>query len=381
METDQLHRLAPVLGAVPAAGEEDDHRRAALQLGKLAALAGLIGQLVIREDRAGDDIGTHGDLAIGHSLYIQGLLGPTRFRSYQRGPTSPARLVRVVQLVPRPAMIEAARASQAAARAAAEDPPRRPRRRRHPHRRAPLLRRRGRDDEGLRRPRWARPAPAPALRRREAGGAHRPARRAGHAALPRALHRAGGGPQPRQGPRHRGNCAKCANSPRRDGVHGRRRQRPPRAAQGGPLLRAGRRGEGSAARGPLGLAARRRPRRGARAVRDPPRREGVVAAARGMKRLRREVRVRALLLAMPLMRVLPASIGAALGWLAWYLVPRQRRLARAHLAIAFPEKPAGERDRIRRKSFANLRRRAFETAPGDARRLPLAPGAQALPLT
>jgi KDO2-lipid IV(A) lauroyltransferase len=97
-----------------------------------------------------------------------------------------------------------------------------------------------------------------------------------------------------------------------------------------------------------------------------------------MKRLRREVRVRALLLAMPLMRVLPASIGAALGWLAWYLVPRQRRLARAHLAIAFPEMPAAERDRIGRESFTNLGRSAFETARGDASRVQLAPEDEAL---
>jgi KDO2-lipid IV(A) lauroyltransferase len=97
-----------------------------------------------------------------------------------------------------------------------------------------------------------------------------------------------------------------------------------------------------------------------------------------MKRLRREVRVRALLLAMPLMRVLPASIGAALGWLAWYLVPRQRRLARAHLAIAFPEKTAAERDRISRESFANLGRSAFETARGDVSRVQLAPEDEAL---
>jgi KDO2-lipid IV(A) lauroyltransferase len=83
------------------------------------------------------------------------------------------------------------------------------------------------------------------------------------------------------------------------------------------------------------------------------------------KRLRRELRVRALLLALPLLRVLPLRAGAALGWLAWYLVPRQRRLAREHLAIAFPHKSARERSGIGRRSFANLGVSALETARAD----------------
>ena len=80
------------------------------------------------------------------------------------------------------------------------------------------------------------------------------------------------------------------------------------------------------------------------------------------KRLRREIRVRALLFGWPLLRLMPLCFGAALGWLAWYLVPRQRRLAREHLLIAFPEKDEAERDRIGRRSFANLGRAAVETA-------------------
>jgi KDO2-lipid IV(A) lauroyltransferase len=67
-----------------------------------------------------------------------------------------------------------------------------------------------------------------------------------------------------------------------------------------------------------------------------------------------------------LLRVLPLGAGAALGWLAWYLVPRQRRLAREHLAIAFPEKSGRERARIGRASFANLGRAALETARVDS---------------
>jgi KDO2-lipid IV(A) lauroyltransferase len=71
------------------------------------------------------------------------------------------------------------------------------------------------------------------------------------------------------------------------------------------------------------------------------------------------------LLALPVLRVLPVEAGAALGWLAWYLAPRQRRLARKHLTIAFPEKSARERDRVGRASFANLGRAALETARVD----------------
>jgi KDO2-lipid IV(A) lauroyltransferase len=83
------------------------------------------------------------------------------------------------------------------------------------------------------------------------------------------------------------------------------------------------------------------------------------------KRVRREVRVRALVLALPLLRILPLAAGAALGWLAWYLVPRQRRLAHEQLRIAFPDKSERERSRIGRASFANLGRGVLETARAD----------------
>lgn len=89
------------------------------------------------------------------------------------------------------------------------------------------------------------------------------------------------------------------------------------------------------------------------------------------KRIRRELRVRALLLALPLLKLLPIELGAFLGTLAWYLAGRQRRLALDHLAIAFPEKSVPERRRIGRKSFANLGRAALETARGDASRVEL----------
>jgi KDO2-lipid IV(A) lauroyltransferase len=96
------------------------------------------------------------------------------------------------------------------------------------------------------------------------------------------------------------------------------------------------------------------------------------------KRARRELRVRALLASMPLLRVLPLPLGAAIGALAWYISGRQRRLAQQHLAIAFPEKSRGERDRIGRRSFANLGRSALETARGDAREVQLAPEDEAV---
>lgn len=95
-------------------------------------------------------------------------------------------------------------------------------------------------------------------------------------------------------------------------------------------------------------------------------------------RLRRELRVRALLLFLPLMRVLPPALGSAIGTLAWFASPRQRRLAREHLAIAFPDKSQHERDRIGRRSFANLGRSALEAARGDASRVELAPEDEAL---
>src|SRR5438093_12019957 len=83
------------------------------------------------------------------------------------------------------------------------------------------------------------------------------------------------------------------------------------------------------------------------------------------KRFRRELRVRALLAALPLLRDLPLRAGAALGWLAWYLVPRQRRLAPAHLPLALPERSEGAHARTGRASLVNLGLAALEAAPAD----------------
>lgn len=82
------------------------------------------------------------------------------------------------------------------------------------------------------------------------------------------------------------------------------------------------------------------------------------------KRIRRELRVRALVIALPIFSRLPhrtaVGLGAALGWLAWYAIPRHRRLALRHLAAAFPEETEAWRRRVGRASFANLGRSALE---------------------
>lgn len=106
------------------------------------------------------------------------------------------------------------------------------------------------------------------------------------------------------------------------------------------------------------------------------------------KRFRRALRVRALLLVLPLLQRLPlrlaVAVGAALGFAGWYLVGRERRLALSHLALAFPEQPLEWRRRVGRASFVNLGRAALELACADgyqrrlARVVELSPGDAAL---
>ena len=106
------------------------------------------------------------------------------------------------------------------------------------------------------------------------------------------------------------------------------------------------------------------------------------------KRFRRELRVRALLVLLPLFARLPlrlaVAIGAALGFLGWYLVPRERRLALEHLALAFPDSDPAFRRRAGRASFVNLGRAALELACADGyhhrlkRIVELSPGDAAL---
>lgn len=91
------------------------------------------------------------------------------------------------------------------------------------------------------------------------------------------------------------------------------------------------------------------------------------------KKLRRELRVRALLLSQPVLRLLPhrlaVAVGAALGTLAWLLVGKERRRALEGLQVAFPEASEAFRRRTGRASFANLGRAALELLIAD--RIPL----------
>jgi len=82
------------------------------------------------------------------------------------------------------------------------------------------------------------------------------------------------------------------------------------------------------------------------------------------KRMRRELRVRALLLLLPLLSRLPGglalAIGSAAGWLAWVFAARHRRAALEHLAAAFPDRGRSWRAGVARSSFVNLGRSALE---------------------
>ena len=84
------------------------------------------------------------------------------------------------------------------------------------------------------------------------------------------------------------------------------------------------------------------------------------------KRLRRGVRVRALLMALPLLYRLPhrlaVGLGGLVGTLAYFIVPKERRLALAHLGLAYPDQTEGWRRRVARDCFANLGRCALELA-------------------
>jgi hypothetical protein len=59
MELNQPLRLPAVLGSIAAAAQDEDHRILALQLGELPAFGGVVGQLVVREDRSGNDVSAH----------------------------------------------------------------------------------------------------------------------------------------------------------------------------------------------------------------------------------------------------------------------------------------------------------------------------------
>ena len=106
------------------------------------------------------------------------------------------------------------------------------------------------------------------------------------------------------------------------------------------------------------------------------------------KRLRRELRVRALLVVLPLFARLPlrlaVALGALLGFLAWTFVRSERRLALEHLKLAFPDSDEAFRRRVGRASFVNLGRSALELTCVDgyqhrlSRVVELSPGDAAL---
>jgi KDO2-lipid IV(A) lauroyltransferase len=104
------------------------------------------------------------------------------------------------------------------------------------------------------------------------------------------------------------------------------------------------------------------------------------------KRVKRSVRSALLVAAIRLLGLLPLRVALALatavGWLAWVLARGTRRQMLAQLAIAFPEKPLAERERIARASLLHLAWLAAEvvTVPRWRERLDgyvsLAPGAE-----
>jgi hypothetical protein len=59
VELDEEFRLAAVLGAIASTAEHENHGVGTLQLGKLAALRGVIGELVIGKECTRDYIGSH----------------------------------------------------------------------------------------------------------------------------------------------------------------------------------------------------------------------------------------------------------------------------------------------------------------------------------
>ncbi len=94
--------------------------------------------------------------------------------------------------------------------------------------------------------------------------------------------------------------------------------------------------------------------------------KGVRSRLRETRKKRRNDLLYALALgAVRLFRLIPLSlgirIGGVLGWAAYFLLPRERRRALAHLDIAFSaEKSPRERKRIAEECFRNLGKNAVE---------------------
>lgn len=84
------------------------------------------------------------------------------------------------------------------------------------------------------------------------------------------------------------------------------------------------------------------------------------------KQLRRSARAFLIRLAIRLMGLVPLGpalwLGGAVGALAHRLAGKTRARSLEHLALAFPEKPSGERERIARDMFVHLGRSTMELA-------------------
>jgi KDO2-lipid IV(A) lauroyltransferase len=76
------------------------------------------------------------------------------------------------------------------------------------------------------------------------------------------------------------------------------------------------------------------------------------------KRVKRAIRSAVLRAALVLLALVPLGIalalGAGVGWLAWWVAPRERHRMLRHLAFAFPEKSDAERRAIARASLVHL---------------------------
>ena len=59
MKLNQPFGLAPVLGAIATAAENQDHRMRALQIGELPVFRGVVGKFVVRKNRSWNDISSH----------------------------------------------------------------------------------------------------------------------------------------------------------------------------------------------------------------------------------------------------------------------------------------------------------------------------------
>jgi hypothetical protein len=59
MELNKPFMLPPVLGAVGAAAEDENHWVLSLQFGELPAFSGMVGKLIVREDSPWNNVRSH----------------------------------------------------------------------------------------------------------------------------------------------------------------------------------------------------------------------------------------------------------------------------------------------------------------------------------